>query len=78
MLKIKRETVLLWLKQSIKLEETNIFASIVLFLVGAVGLILVSSFSTKLSSFDEGLAQWALNNGEAFNTGLIAALNVKL
>ena len=63
------------LRDVIDLSEQNIFTAAAFLCVGALGLILISAFSSKLSSLDQGLAQWALEHGEAFDNGLVAALN---
>ena len=57
------------------MNEANIFTSAAFFCTGALGLILISAFSSKLASLDRGLAQWALERGAAFDSGLVAALN---
>lgn len=63
------------LREIVDLSEANVFAAAAYLCTGALGLILISAFSTKLSSLDQGLAQWALERGEAFDSGLVAALN---
>lgn len=57
------------------MREENIFTAAAFLCTGALGLALISGFSAKLASLDRGLAQWALERGAAFDSGLVAALN---
>ncbi|CAL6014159.1 PAP2_superfamily protein [Hexamita inflata] len=63
---------------------TKLILAITVVLIGILTLILISSFSAKLSSLDKGLAQWAQSQSilqtedYKFNTGAVFFINAYL
>lgn len=64
-------------------NKLYIFYALIPFLVGLLGLILLTSFSEKLSSIDRGIASWAQSTTQGidyypYDTGLLWYINHKL